>query len=137
MGDASHHDFPRPDPLCDEWNRALARLREADATFIPVRDAFDRAERAYFRLRAVEQDGCKTSEDLAAAYAEIGLEDAIEKEKLYGNALHQAASNFFRTPAPHLSALIEKVELIETIGYDGSTEALILADLRRLVRGSS
>jgi hypothetical protein len=137
MGDASHHDFPRPDLMFDEWNRALARLREADATFIPIRDAFDRAEQAYFKLRAAEEAGDKTGEDLAAAYAEIGLEDAIEQEKLYGNALHEAASDFFQTPAPHLSALIEKVELIETIGYDGSSEALILADLRRLVRGSS
>jgi hypothetical protein len=137
MGDLSHHDFPQSDVMFEQWNRALARLREADATFIPIRNAFDQAEQAYFRLRAAEKAGDTSGDDLAAAYAKIGLDDAVAKEREYGHALHLAAQDFFQTPAPHLSALIEKVELIETIGYEGSSEALILADLRRLVRGSS
>jgi hypothetical protein len=137
MGDASHQTFPKTDNSFEQWTRALAALREADARFTPVRAAFDQAERAYFRLRNSEASSQHSTEELAAAYAEIGLDRAAELERAHGDALYQAARTFFETPAPHLSALIEKVELIETIGYDGNAETLILADLRRLVRGQA
>ena len=114
----------------EAWNAARARLEEADRAFVPVQKAFNVAERAWFDVR--KQHPGRAESELANLPEKELFDAASAAEHLYGNALYEAAKAMYLTPAPDLFALIEKVERIEMIGYDGNIEPLILADLRRL-----
>lgn len=114
------------------WRRALVAYRSADAAFWPVRARFDAAERLYFAQRSMISD--MSGEEDAALRGRTGLTQAEAEEGAYGNAMHRAARALYHTPAPDLQALICKTELLLAVGYDGPSEEIILADLRRFSR---
>lgn len=119
--------LPHTEPT-DPWGRALADLHEALALFRPVQAAFNKAESAWFAVRNERT----ADHDAVQHYAKARLDEATEQERRFGNALFDAASTLYRTPAPHLEGLIEKIEMVRKIGYDGSVEQLVLQDLRAL-----
>ena len=123
----AHRQLPHPEPV-DAWTQALRNLHEADVRFAPVQAAFNQAERAWF---AVKNDHATVTHP-EQQHAKACFDEASEQERIFGNALFEAASAVYRTPAPHLAGVIQKIEIIEMIGYDGSVEQLILKDLRRL-----
>jgi hypothetical protein len=113
----------------DSWKKALANLRAAEARFEPVQKALGLAESAWFAIRKeAEHDPTP-----AAIHAKAGIDKAYEDERIFGGQLAEAATAFYETPEPNIAAVIEKLELITSLGYEGVVEKLILTDLRRLL----
>ncbi|NIJ09532.1 hypothetical protein FHS31_003165 [Sphingomonas vulcanisoli] len=115
----------------DAWAIAMIRLHDADADFEIVRVELNRAEREYF-------DMCgKSGDDAAAISREANAKQRVDKayanERIFGDALFEAAKAFYDTPSPDLPSAIRKIELLQQHGYDGQIEPLILADLRQLL----
>lgn len=113
----------------EAWQRALANLHEADAHFETIRKVFNAAESAYFALRRKKGGD---SHDLDDTPEKRSLDKATADEATYGNALNEAANLVYGTPSPDLAALITKFETVRSLGYEGDSETMILADLRQL-----
>ena len=126
----AHAKQTLPDAEPDVWAQALAGVQEAADQFEPFRVAYNQAEGAWFAARS---DGSADTEAQRKS-AKARLDEATEQERLFGNALFDAASAVYRLPAPDLEGVITKIEMTQTIGYDGSVEQLVLQDLRRLAR---
>ncbi|QJU57394.1 hypothetical protein HL653_05950 [Sphingomonas sp. AP4-R1] len=120
--------FSHPSDTDDAWTKALAHLHAAEARFDPIQKALNKAEQVWFAIRKDEERASTFAETEAKAI----VDKAYEDERIFGGQLADAATAFYHTPAPNVAAVIQKLELITRIGYEGVVEQLILADLRRL-----
>ena len=117
-----------------QWSEALARYRQADATFLEVRVAFDAAERAWFAARAQREP--MSEEEQQQLRDKFGLDKVYEDERRTGNAREEMIGALLATPALDLATVIWKLELSLETHFDKDIENLILADLRRLNGGA-
>ncbi|VWX49748.1 hypothetical protein [Novosphingobium sp. 9U] len=115
----------------DAWTKALTNFIDADARFEPVCAALSQAERAYFAL--TKKDAHEANRDLLAERrAKKRLDKAYEADRRCGAAVHEAVQALLRVPAPNLSALVSKVEIITRHECDEDCVQSILSDLRSL-----
>lgn len=126
------HTSSPADTNDDAWTAALTSFVDASARFKPVCDTLSSAERAYFALK--REEGHEASRGtMAERCAKKRLDKAYEDDRTFGAALHEALQALLQVPAPTLSALVRKVEIVTRHASDDECVKTILVDLKLLL----